>query len=249
MSALAEVTGGLRWHGRALLARRRWRETTSQIAAWLATTRPASRHLLLIGGSAGWMMSGAWLQRFERIDVVDLDPLAPLLFRLNHGGALRASATQLKFHRADAMAGLSALLVAYPDATVFFDNVLGQHRFRMEDDLARAEAELRAVAGLLRGRDWGSVHDLFSGPLINPVSPHQPALNVAAMQSPTGLLAAGLQGDPLHRHLLAQVDAKGPWMDHLTSAVFPVGTAMSLISWPFSPVYTHWLQAGWVSGS
>ncbi len=192
-------------------------------------------------------MSGAWLQRFERIDVVDLDPLAPWLFRRNHGRALRASATQIKFHRADAMAGLSSLLVAYPDATVFFDNVLGQHRFRMEDELVRAEAELRAVAGLLRGRDWGSVHDLFSGPLSNPLSPIQPALKVAALQSPTGLLAAGLQGDPLHRHLLAQVDAKGPWMDHLTSAVFPVGTAISLISWPFSPTYAHWLQAGWVS--
>lgn len=245
MSALAEVTGGLRWHGRALLARRRWRETTAQIAAWLATTRPASRHLLLIGGSAGWMMAGAWLQRFDRIDVVDLDPLAPLLFRLNHSIALRASATKLKFHRMDAMAGLSALLIAYPDATIFFDNVLGQHRFRMEDDLVRAEAELRAVSDLLKGREWGSVHDLFSGPLLNPVH-LQPALKVAAVQSSAGLLAAGLQGDPLHRYLLAQVDAKGPWMDHLTSAVFPAGTAMSLISWPFSPVYTHWLQAGWV---
>lgn len=247
MPALAEVTGGLRWHGRALLARRRWRETTAQIAVWLAKTRPASRHLLLIGGSAGWMMSQAWLQRFERVDVVDLDPLAPLLFRLNHGAALRTSATQLQFHRADAITGLSLLLAAYPDATVFFDNVLGQHRFRMEHDLARAEAELRAVADHLHGRDWGSVHDLFSGPMLNPISLHQPAVNMAAVQSSAGLLAMGLQGDPLHRHLLAQVNAKGPWMDHLTSAIFPVGTSISLISWPFSPTYTHWLQAGWVS--
>lgn len=247
MSALAEATGGLRWHGRALLARQRWRETSTQIAAWLQTTRPASRHLLLIGGSAGWMMSSPWLQRFERIDVVDLDPLAPWLFRLNHARALRASSTQLRFHRADAMTGLAALLDTYPDASIFFDNVLGQHRFRMEDDLARAETELGAVAGILHGRDWGSVHDLFSGPLLSPVPRHQPSHQVAAVQSPGGLLAAGLQGDPLHRHLLAQVRARGPWMDHLTSAVFPVGTRLSLISWPFSPTYTHWLQAGWIS--
>jgi hypothetical protein len=238
----------MRWHLRALLGHRRWRSTTEQIAAWLATTRPASRHLLLIGGSAGWMMSSAWLQRFEQIDVVDLDALAPTLFRLNHGRALRASATQLRFHRLNAMTGLPSLLAAYPRASIFFDNVLGQHRFRMEEDLARAEAELRALAGHLRGRDWGSVHDLFSGPLLSSANSDTPALKVDADNTPTGLLAHGLQGDTLHRHLLAQVHAKGPWMDHLTSNVFPVGTQNALIAWPFSPTYGHWLQAGWIDG-
>lgn len=195
------------------------------------------------------MMSSAWLQRFDRIDVIDLDPLAPLLFRMNHGGALRASATQLQFHRLNAMTGLTALLARYPDASIFFDNVLGQHRFRMEDDLARAEVDLRSLAGHLHGRDWGSVHDLFSGPLISPVSQLQSALIVEAEITASGLQADGLQGDPLHRHLLAQVHAKGPWMDHLTSAIFPDGTPNTLIAWPFSPIYTHWLQAGWVSGN
>lgn len=246
LSALTESTGGMRWHLRALLARQRWHPTSHQIAAWLATTRPASRHLLLIGGSAGWMMSSAWLQRFDRIDVVDLDPLAPLLFRLNHGLSLRTSASQLRFHRLNAMTGLSDLLATYPDASIFFDNVLGQHRFRMEDDLARAEAELRSLAGQLHGRDWGSLHDLFSGPLLHPASPRPPALTVEAEITATGLLAHALQGDTLNRHLLAQVDARGPWMDHLTSGVFPVGTRNTLIAWPFSPGYTHWLQAGWV---
>ena len=119
----------------------------------------------------------------------------------------------------------------------------------MEDDLARAEAELRALAGHLHGRDWGSLHDLFSGPLMSPANPHQSALSVEAEISATGLLVDGLQGDTLHRHLLAQVHAKGPWMDHLTSNVLPIGTRNTLIAWPFSPSYTHWLQAGWVSAN
>lgn len=249
MSALTEITGGIRWHLRALLARQRWRSTSYQIAAWLATTRPASRHLLLIGGSAGWMMSSGWLQRFERIDVIDLDSLAPFLFRLNHGRALRSSATQLRFHRTNAMTGLTALLAAYPDASIFFDNVLGQHRFRMEEDLARAETELSSLAAQLHGRDWGSVHDLFSGPLIKAACPRESALTVEAEMTTTGLLSGGLQGDSLNRHLLAQVHAKGPWMDHLTSHVLPAGTRTTLMAWPFSPNYTHWLQAGWVAGN
>lgn len=195
------------------------------------------------------MMSSAWLQRFEQIDVIDLDPLAPILFRLNHGRALRSSATRLQFHRINAMTSLNRLLAAYPAASIFFDNVLGQHRFRMEDDLARAEAELTALAAQLHGRDWGSIHDLFSGPLTKALNPLDSALTVEAEISPTGLLAFGLQGDSLHRYLLARVQTMGPWMDHLTSDVLPVGTRNTLIAWPFSPEYAHWLQAGWVVGN
>jgi Holliday junction DNA helicase RuvB len=58
----------LRWHLRAFWQRRRWQSTSALIADWLENTRPASSHLLLIGGSAGWMMSSAWLQRFGWLD-------------------------------------------------------------------------------------------------------------------------------------------------------------------------------------
>ena len=53
---------------------------------------------------------------------------------------------------------------------------------------------------------------------------------------------ASLSGDPWLRKLLPS----GPWLDHLTSAVFPVGTPVNDIAWPFKPGYWHWLQAGWV---
>ncbi len=246
MSAGVESTGGVRWHWRALRRRHRWRATSSLIADWLESTRPRARHLLLIGGSAGWMMPSAWLQRFERIDVVDLDSLAPLLFRLNHGLRLRRTRTALHFHRVDGVAGLEALLAAFPQASVFFDNVLGQHRFRVADQ-DQAEAELNDLSRRLQGRDWGSVHDLFSGRVDQTRVPATQIKLFHAELTVTGLRAAALQDHALHRQLLGQAGAHGAWMDHLTLGLFPVGTANRLIYWPFSTSYGHWLQAGWVS--
>lgn len=244
----SDATGGLRWHLRALRRRQLWSPTTSLIAKWLNGVKPAHKHLLLIGGSAGWMMSGKWLQNFERIDLVDLDPLAKPLFRFNHGRALRAVGAKLYFHKLDGIAGLEALLQKYPHASVFFDNVLGQHRFRVADQ-DQAEADLQDFAARLQGRDWGSVHDLFSGPVEPALVPSRPLRQFSAEITPLGLTAGGAHGDALHRKLLTQVGASRIWMDHFTSPVFPVGTPNALISWNFHKEYTHWLQAGWVANS
>ncbi|MCM0043979.1 MAG: hypothetical protein NBV65_05040 [Burkholderiaceae bacterium] len=246
MTALRDTTGGLRWHWRAFVRLRRWRDTTRAIADWLDGTQPAHRELLLIGGSAGWMMSGRWLQRFDRIVLVDIDPHAAWLFRLNHGRRLRASGTRLAFVQADGLARLESLLAAHPQASVFFDNVLGQHLYRV-GDLEVAERELDALGARLAGRDWGSVHDLFSGPVDPAKLPASPLARFDALRDAGGLAVDGLRDTPLHLKLLAQVGGAGDWMDHLTSGVFPPGTYSRLIAWPFLPTYAHWLQAGWVA--
>lgn len=242
-----DTTGGLRWHLRAFMRRRQWRATSDLIADWLDAIQPLHPELLLIGGSAGWMMSGRWLQRFRRVVLVDVDPYASRLFRFNHGRRLRQSGTQFDALRMDAMQELEALLAAYPQASVFFDNVLGQHLYRVHE-LERAERELEQIAARLSGRDWGSVHDLFSGPAEPGRRPAQPVMSFPAMNAAQGMTVEGMSGTPLHKRLLAQVGGSGEWMDHLTSNVFPVGTETRLIAWPFMPHYAHWLQAGWVRG-
>ena len=242
-----DTSGGLRWHLRALWRRRQWRDTTRQIAEWLDTTQPASRHLLLIGGSAGWMMSSRWLQRFSRIDLIDLDPYAHRLFRWNHGRALRESGTALHYAAFDALDNLDTLLKQHPSATLFFDNVLGQHLFRIRQ-IERAEADLARIAKQLMGRDWGSVHDLFSGPTDPLKLPASPVTQFEAVREPNGWVADGLSGTPLHHRLLAQVGGVPDWVDHLTSEVFPIGAHSRLIAWPFLPDYAHWLQVGWMTG-
>jgi len=44
-----------------------------------------------------------------------------------------------------------------------------------------------------------------------------------------------------------QLHAQGDWLDHLTEAVFPEGTLVHHIAWPYSASYCHWLQAGWIT--
>lgn len=242
-----DLTGGLRWHGRAFMRRKKlWQPTMLCIADWLRQTHPAHKHLLLIGGSAGWMMSSAWLQQFKRIDLYDLDPLAGLLFRLNHGRALRLAGTKIYSHRRNAIHDLENLLSEHPEASIFFDNVLGQLRFRAQDD-EQAEKELQNFYRRLRGRDWGSIHDLFSGPVNSTTLPSIDCKRFESLQSSQGLSLNGAVGAAAQSQLLRAVSASGNWMDHFTSAVFPIGLDLRLISWQFSSNYCHWLQAGWVS--
>lgn len=245
-------TGGLNWHLHAAASQNRWRGTQQLIDRFLARVHPPERQLLLIGGSAGWMMSTAWLTCFERIEVIDIDPLSPWLFGRRHGAALKQAGCRWQFHRQDGIAGLPALLKAFPQAFVWFDNVLGQLRYRLDDEAA-LERQLGQLQHWLQGRSWGSVHDLYSGPISDPLpldlqplcqdaehgegSESGPAYRVD--RRPIAL-------DDLGQVLLQRVRAEGIWQDHCTGVVFPPGTAVQLIPWGFKPRYCHWLELGWI---
>jgi hypothetical protein len=159
---------------------------------------------------------------------------------------LRESGTALHYAAFDALDNLDALLKQHPEATILFDNVLGQHLFRIRQ-IERTEADLARIAKQLKGRDWGSVHDLFSGPTDPLKRPASPVTQFDAVRDAKGWVADGLSGTPLHHRLLAQVGGVPDWVDHLTSELFPVGTQSCLIAWPFLPEYAHWLQAGWMT--
>ena len=245
-------TGGLNWHLYAAASQTRWRGTQQQIDRFLARVQPTQRHLLLIGGSAGWMMSTAWLSCFQRIDVIDIDPLAPWLFARRHGSALKKAGSTWHFHRQDGIAGLPALLKQYPDAFVWFDNVLGQLRYRLDDEDA-LERQLGQIQHWLQGRSWGSVHDLYSGPTTSDL-PAQ--LDKLCQVAERGDMDGGMPEYRVDRRstsledfgqqLLQRVDADGIWQDHCTGVVFPAGTSVQLIPWGFKPRYCHWLELGWV---
>ena len=210
------------------------------IAQFLTQVQPKSDHLVLIGGSAGWMMPPDWLARFKRIDAYDIDPLAPWLFDGQHGKRLKAQGIEVNHHRQDALATLPDILKQHPQACVWFDNVLGQHRFRVRDE-ARVEHELAQLKTMLKGRHWGSLHDVWSGPTDGRLLPA--GLNVWShhVTAKQGLEAAFSQ------KLLASLGAKEVWHDHLTSQVFAQNTPTTWMPWAFKPNYWHWLQAGWIS--
>ena len=183
-------------------------------------------------------MPTAWLTQFTRIDAYDIDPLARNLFNWRHGRALRKSQTHISHHRQDAMAHLPDILAQHPQASIWFDNMLGQHRYRIRDE-ALVEKELRALKTTLAGRDWGSVHDLLSGPTSVTQSPDLRIQNIRQNVYPKDMDAT------YNQSLVQSLRAQGIWFDHLTSHVFAHDTSTTLIPWEFKSNYWHWLQAGW----
>ena len=243
------LTGGLSWHWLAWRSQARWAPTCKASEDWLLVHAPVAQpkdarnppSLLLIGASAGWMMSNRWLQQFSRIDTFDIDPFAAGLFKWRHGAALKLQGVELHCHTQDALADLPALLAAHPHASVFFDNVLGQLRFQSPaTEWQQVEKKIARIVQQLKGREWGSLHDRMSGPLNESV-PLQEALPVR-------------KPEWNDQQWLTQLKAQSPWLDHLTQNVFPTtqtpagshNIALQDFAWTFSPRYRHWLQAGWV---
>jgi hypothetical protein len=245
-------TGGLNWHVHAARSLQRWLPTRELIASFLAGVHTPHTHLLLIGCSAGWMLPTPWLARFERIDVYDIDPLVPLLFGLRHGRELTKGGVTLRYHRQDAIAGLPALLAQHPDACLWFDNVLGQVSFRLGDEDI-AERQLGQLKKILRGRSWGSLHDVYSGPIDADMAlPVYDTLSWTRMDDLPEETARVRVGEKVYAHddavqlLLGTMNAKGVWHDHVTRTVFAPGTTTTMMPWAFKPYYWHGLQAGWV---
>ena len=231
LRALLTPSGGLEWHARALVRRRHlWAGFRRELADWLATWQPETRDLLVLGASAGWCLPDAFLARFRRIEAVDLDPLAPVLFRALHGKALAAAGTATGFARIDALDRLEPLLERHPGHAVLFANLLGQRRFHRRDADA-VEVELAALGARLAGRRWASFHDRLSGRARD------------LDRAPEAFACAGRLGSEA---LARRVGAAGEWLDHLTTGVLPEPVARRVMPWPLRPGRVHWIEAGWV---
>jgi hypothetical protein len=246
-------SGGLFWHLHAWRHQAQWSATCADIAQWLGQMPPskdAASELVIVGASAGWMMPSAWLQRFHAVTTFDLDRWAAPLFRLRHGAALRASDTTLQCNTADALTDLGAILQAHPRALVLFDNVLGQLRFHTPS-VDEASRRIETITARMHGRRWGSVHDAFSGRTQGHIQGRNGSASAPVMQrsvqAPAPTSASAATRPVALGRFSRQLHAQGEWLDHLTDHVFPAGTSVHHIAWPYSPGYCHWLQAGWIN--
>src|SRR4051794_9109699 len=88
-------SGGALYHWRAFRRRHAWRDFNREIEDWLNAWDCPREHLILIGPSGGYTLPTAWLKSFSNISAYDLDPLAPLFFRLRHRGV------KVEFRRQD----------------------------------------------------------------------------------------------------------------------------------------------------
>jgi len=223
------------WHFRAWQAGARWDSTRAWVHDWLMSQPTAHDTLILMGGSAGWMMSPRFLERFATVVLIDIDPWAGRLFKWRHGKALASGPTSLQFVCGDAHTLLEEALAQHPQACLLFDNFLGLDTLHTRD-LQRTAERLRAIRRKLRGRLWGSLHDRFSGPGTRDWA------RAACWQ--LGRLQA-TSGQPLAKALYESPQARGEWLDHGTDVIFEPGTSVRMIPWPLIPGRWHWLEAGW----
>jgi hypothetical protein len=235
----SNLTGGPAWHWQAWRSEKAWTPTVAALEAWLLaqTSAQTPSTLLLIGASAGWMMPPAWLQQFKEIHTFDIDPLASYLFQWRHGKKLQAHGVNLTCHTQNALVDLPTLLKAYPQACVFFDNVLGQLRFN-SSNIQLVEKNIARCVQALKGREWGSVHDRMSGPVSGSIK----FSSADELPQTSGHLDEGEDA----QKWLTSIQAQSPWLDHLTGKVFAKEIAVQNMAWAFKPNYWHWLQAGWV---
>jgi hypothetical protein len=234
-----QLSGGFAWHWQAWRSRQLWSPSVEFISNWLDSQQVHQKHdtLLLIGASAGWMMSNRWLCQFKEIQTFDIDPLAASLFKWNHGKTINAQGIKLSCHTQDALAVLPQVLDQHPKAAVFFDNVLGQLRFTCSS-LEEAEKKLKQVKTDLWGRSWGSLHDRMSGAMAQS--------SYKEMSLPQLHAKGSFKKESEVQAWLTQINALSPWLDHLTQDVFPDDSEVENFAWAFKQNYWHWLQMGWV---
>jgi hypothetical protein len=164
--------GGLRYHARAHFGARLWLPFQSALNQWLSRFETKSDRAVLVGPSAAYCLSNAFLQRFSAFTLLDPDPIATFLLglRLRRLGLNRPTIErqdQLVAPLLEGSPGLAGLLRADPEASVIFCNVLGQTRFlTTESDFARFKSSFcQTILPLLADRAWLSFHDRLSGAL------------------------------------------------------------------------------------
>jgi hypothetical protein len=224
-AGLVSQSGGLVWHIRALRHRQGlWAPFLAELGDWLALWQPPERHVLILGASAGWTIPPLFCDRFASIVCVDLDPLAPWLFRRLHPHAA------ITFLRRDVFTQLPELLAAYPHHAVLFSNILGQHGLHCPDPTL-AEMTITQIKHRLFGRSWASYHDRLSHTIA------EGALAPSGFDLP----------DHLPADVLAQrVGLVGECVDHLTQYALPTGPR-HVMAWDINAQRRHWIEAGRVN--
>jgi len=122
------LTGGIAWHWLAWRSEARWAPTSQALEKWLMSHAQVFKpghvqgqpSLLLIGASAGWMMSSQWLQQFARVDTYDIDPFAATLFKWRHAKALQATHTETSVPHARCLARLAWFAFGTPQSLRVF---------------------------------------------------------------------------------------------------------------------------------
>ena len=223
LTGLFHPSGGLIYHWRAWRWRRTlWAPFHDQVRRWLTDWRPACTHLVLVGPSGGYALSRQFLERFERITVLEPDPLARRILAWRFPGRPFNWRASGGLARPD---GFHWLAARFPDGAFLFCNLLGQDLLGAPHDFDRSAWLARLEPGL-SGHAWASWHDLAS--TVRPPD-RQAVLSLAAAQPLDATLAHFWHGGELSIY------------DHLTAGLCPASPRQVAV-WQLAPNRHHLIE-------
>jgi hypothetical protein len=239
--ALFSLSGGLLYHLKAIrYSRELWAPFRRHVATWLNDALPPESELVLVGPSAGHCLPLEQLARFERVYVLEPDPIARriLAWRLAHPRLHVEHRDLLVEPLISGRAGLDALLDRRPNAAVLFCDLLGQVQLELgEEQQSRFQREFRRrILPRLAGRRWASFHDRWSldRGLEEPKLPSVVGFNYVPQDEELGAAWFGAGS--------AAVQV----LDHATSELFPEPGSRRYFAWQITPHALHIVEA--VSG-
>lgn len=232
--------GGLRYHLRALkYSERLWASFRWPLGEWLLEWQPPESTLVLVGPSGGYNLQPFLLERFERVVILEPDPLAHWIFRYRLSRVPLERRPRLEFIRQDHLVlhpeRLGPLLAGLGPSAVLFCNVIGQLRFLLDvDDLTgqRAASIKDAVRAAIAGRSWASFHDRVSGQLA------------PTIEEPVGSDHQWSSSELIESAYYAGGEAVGAaLLDHGTEGFFPKELPHVYFRWELEPGMFHLIEA------
>ncbi len=211
---LFHPSGGLVYHWRAWRhGRTGWGAYTETVAGWLDDWQPTPRHLVLVGPSAGYSLTPAFLARFDTVTALEPDPLARFLL------ARRFAGNTIAF--APGLADFGHLPRHFPGAAYLFCNLLGQ-----TIDLTTRPGWQSSLEQAMAGQAWASYHDLLSTSV--------PPSTLARCHTPPDTPLEVIAGHYWSEQSLAAVD-------HGTHGLRPDLPRQHVI-WPLQPGQYHLVE-------
>lgn len=231
--------GGLNYHLRARkFAKKLWEPFRWSLGQWLLAWAPPEPQLVLVGPSAGYNLQPFLLERFERVIVLEPDPLARWLLRRRLARVPLDPRPELEFIGIDHLVRhperLRSLLEQLGPAALLFSNILGQITGLLDEERPgpALDAIRAGVRAALPGRSWASFHDRVSGPLSPSI---EGLVSSDHRWSDAELLERAYEtrgGQPLVE-----------LFDHDTGGFFPEDLPHTYLRWEFGPGHFHLIEA------
>jgi hypothetical protein len=236
--AMFNPAGGVKYHLRARRHSKLWEPFRWSLGEWLLGWAPPERQLVLVGPSAGYNLQPFLFERFERVVVLEPDPIARWLFNRRLLRAPLERRPRVEFITSDHLVQhperLRPLLERVGSCAILFSNVLGQIVNLLDADPpgSALDAVRSGVRAALTGRSFASFHDRVSGPV-------PPSVNGVFSQPRRWSDAEVLK----HAYAAADSQPRVELDDHHTDGFFPEDLPHSYLRWEFEPGLYHLVEA------